>query len=104
MKPTNEQIRESWELIGFKHVNHIVKVEEGIFALCGMENDNGDRILADEESIDLNNLFKYAPEYQQIIFQPGYCGITKDDVLYEGIGDTEEDALFWALDKVRKSK
>ena len=89
MNPTKEQQQWLWEECGLTFTRDRIGTltwhdPEGYFVDFGYPD------------IDLNNLFKYAPEYQQIIFQPGYCGITIDDKLYEGSGDTEEDALFRA--------
>ena len=40
-------------------------------------------------------------DYQQIIFQPdGYCGLTVDDKLYEGSGDTPALAVCKAIEKL----
>ena len=89
---TDEQIKEFWEWCGLNQVQII----------------NGNCIFVDTKGqtcwldLDLNNLFKYAPDYQQIMFHREYCGITIDDKLYEGFGETEALALFWAIYEVIK--
>ena len=101
-EPTDEQIKEFWGRCGFKYIRNIDNISfftgEKVSEVEQWEYPDGNYNVL--PPIDLNNLFKYGPEYQQVIFQPGYCGITKGDVLYEGSGDTEEDALFWAIYEV----
>lgn len=58
---------------------------EMISTIC-WQAPNGD--LLDEpdftESLDLCFKWLIPDDYQQIIFQPGYCGLTVNDTLYEG--------------------
>ena len=52
---------------------------------------------------DLSACFKWLvpKDYQQIIFQPdGYCGITIDDKLYEGSGETLAASFCSAIERL----
>ena len=105
-KPTDEQVKMLWEWCGLTvvHTKESFATKEH-YALIANYGDTVWSSFNLSMSIDLNNLFEYSPDYQQIIFQPEsdggmYCGITIDDELYEANGDTPELALFWAWSKV----
>ena len=105
--PTEAQIKGFWEWCGFKFPPHLSSKGNAYKTTEVLEYPDGFKhIVPKGESldIDLNNLFEYAPDYQQIIFQLGYCGITIDDKLYEGSGETEGDALFWAWWEVKRKQ
>lgn len=108
--PTDKQIQEFWERSGFKrlpwgkkdyHYEGTTKTMNWTHPL--LEYGSLDFL----PRIDPNNLLAYAmPEgWQQIIFQPDrYCGLTVNDVLFEGEGDTPGDALFQAIYKALGGK
>ena len=99
MEPTDEQIEKMWKFMGFKYVERT-----DLLGYWGWRTPGGYHALDCFRPPDPNNLFKYAvpDDYDQIIFQPGYCGLTVKDKLYEGTGDTQAEDLFWAIWEVIK--
>ncbi len=98
MKPTDEQIKEFWKGYGVKP-----EKRRGYF--------NYD-IAFVYPPIDLNNLFRSArakAKIDSVHFSWGdggvLCWVYTKRIIgkpFFGKADTEEDALFWALDKVRR--
>ena len=91
MKPTDEQIKEFWELCDapYKRVRRIGQPHY--------------------PPIDLNNLFKYAvPKVFEVDYKKAYMAVLRwitDYANYVGISKIEQDpalALFWAIYKVIK--
>ncbi len=108
-KLTQEQIKEFWEGHGFQQVTKKESYDIGYYTLW--ENDAG-YSQGKLPDIDLNNLFKYAVNWDEIETIQFSCGddghhcwiYTKKLIgksLY-GNGATDEDALFWALRQVKE--
>lgn len=114
--PTDKQKRDFWEWCGWRWIKerhyvygymmHGGSWHEGYWK-SPLKDDNQRSRLPD---IDLNNLFEYAVQedwefhfYFDKVSQSHDCIVTlPSEKEYDGSGDSRVDALYGALDKVRK--
>jgi len=101
-KPTQEQAKEFWERCGLHLVGATIEVQAYWVDAKWFSITMNEKL-----PIDLNNLFEYAVDWNEIAtiqFSYGddghHCWIYMKKPVgkpFHGYGDTDEDALFWAL-------
>ncbi len=130
MIPTDEQVKEFWELCGFSsfpsqeqryisypsHSLHSRYKTRDVLEYVPVTKWTypGGRSLSSLPPIDLNNLFKYAvPKDAEVRLRPAkntsnkrYCCLILDESPWEvdAFGETDELALFWVIYNTIKSE